>query len=198
MSQPWYPIVIWATDPQLPTQLLQALPCLHRLAPPIHDAAAPPAGAVLLVQLPAALAQAAHHVPATLLPWLQPPTRAASPDLPPSRVSPWSLEGPPYRLRNPQGGAVRLSAAEARLLHCLATAGPHTVVSRARLHAALGLASPNGTPHPTDVGYRALNMRISRVRQKARGTGMHLHLEAVAGEGYCLGSPTISQVETPI
>lgn len=189
-----YPIVIWATDHQLPERLAHQLPDLTHYTPGVLAGHQRPAGLVVMVQLPPTLAPASRVVPAELAAWLH--QQLPGPGNGGLGSSAWQLTGPPFRLHSPAGQTVRLSAAESQLLHCLVAAGPHQVVSRERLHGALAPGANPGQPSGLNAGYRALNMRLSRLRQKARSTGAYLHLEAVAGEGYRLSSPVISHIAT--
>lgn len=189
-----YPIVIWATDAHLPERLAQHLPELTRHPPgACVGANALPAGTVVMVQHPLTRTAAANNLPATIAAGLQRSLPAHTAITAASAV--WQLTGPPFWLRSPSGQQARLSLSESRLLRCLINAGPDQVVSRTRLQAALRPGTSQAW-QPAKNGYQALNMHLSRLRQKARSTGAQLHLDAVAGEGYRLGSTVISHIAT--
>lgn len=184
----YFPIVIWTSNPQLPQALELSFPQL-RLAQPSTKTGEPeslPPGTMVMLDVPPTMAQ--MPAPNRLLPWLaQHSCSLQKHDL--SLV--WTLTAPPYTLHAPHGRSVRLSKAEALLLHVLAQAGPNTVVERLQLHAALGHATAL-EPRPGSPAYQVLNMRLSRLRRKALSLQHSFKLEAIAKQGYCLSSPVHS------
>lgn len=190
MSAPLPPVVIWTDDPTLPRQLSTQLPhlviCAQALDTPagVPDPGRIPASALVVIdarqphsrpadtgKLARCLDQLAAHLPGASF-----------------TARPWQLIDHPCRLIAPNEHSVRLSPAEHRLLRQLMTAGPNGVVSRDDLERLAGLQTSGSQPDTDEARYRALNMRLSRLRQKARRTGMHLHIEAVAREGYSLST----------
>ncbi|MGE4339097.1 MAG: winged helix-turn-helix domain-containing protein [Pigmentiphaga sp.] len=195
MSTPLRPVVIWTDDPALPRNLSIQLPHLvirtqtfggtggapdpHQIqasALVVIDARQPHSRSTDTGKLARCLDQLAIHLPSA------------------SAGDHWCLIDRPCRLIAPNQHSVRLSAAEHRLLHHLMAAGPNSVVSRHDLERHAGLQAGSPVSDTNEARYRALNMRISRLRQKARRTGMHLHIEAVAREGYSLS--TLVQAHT--
>ncbi|MCK9511170.1 MAG: winged helix-turn-helix domain-containing protein [Pigmentiphaga sp.] len=192
MSAPLRPIVIWTDDPALPGKLSIQLPHLVIRAQGFGSGGGTPdseqiqASALVVID-----ARQPHSRPADTGK-LARCLNQLTVHLPDAAAShQWRLIDRPCRLVAPNQHSVRLSAAEHRLLRHLMAAGPNGVVSRDDLERHAGLQTDGPPTHTHEARYRALNMRISRLRQKARRTGMHLHIEAVAREGYSLSTRVV-------
>jgi len=123
----------------------------------------------------------------TMKPWRRPPTQRVPAS---SAEAPWEVLFQGWVLRTPAGARVPLTGVERACFLCLLQS-PQRELARAAL-----------SEHLDESSLRSVNVVISRLRKKVRGTGMRLPLHTVHGVGYVfignlvgeagLGSPAAS------